>query len=334
MYLTGTAMKRILLILLSALAGLAGVAVLYVWIALPAQQPAPDIKVVVTPEKIERGHYLAVNVLQCVDCHSERDWTLYGGPPKEPVGAGRACMNRQTRAAGVNPGQDTFPGKLCIRNITPDVETGIGAWTDGEIIRAVREGVNREGDGLFPIMPYFIYSNVADEDMEAVVAYLRSMEPVSSVRPERQIDFPLSMLVKVLPKPLDNPVLKPDPADSVAYGKYLATVGRCEFCHTPKDPNSMEGFEGREFAGGMPFFLNGRTMYSMNLTPHESGLGLWTKEQFISLFKSRANPVAVEPTENTLMNWGAFGDMTEADLGAMYDFFMTLPPVPFQAEPI
>ncbi len=301
---------------------------------LPISREAPEISVSMTPENIERGRYLAVNVLQCVDCHSERDWNLYGGPPKEPIGAGRACMTRETRAAGVNAGQEFFPGKLCIRNITPDIETGIGAWTDGEIIRAVREGVDHKGDGLFPIMPYFIYRNVADDDMAAVVAYLRSMEPVSSVRPERRIDFPLNMLVMTWPEPFDSPATAPDKSDSVAYGGYLATVARCKFCHTPKDPQSMEGMPDREFAGGMPFFLNGRTMYAMNLTPHESGLGNWSREQFIALFKSRGERVEVPPTANTLMNWNAFARMTEDDLGALHDFFMTLPPRPYVQEPI
>jgi mono/diheme cytochrome c family protein len=326
-------MKRVFLGLISLVAFFVFAAVVYVWQFLPLQKPAADILVTATEDKIARGRYLAVNVLQCIDCHSERDWTLYGGPPKAPIGAGRACMDLNTRPAGVNAGQDSFPGKLCIRNITPDIETGIGEWTDGEIIRAVREGINRNGEGLFPIMPYFIYSNVADEDVEALVAYLRTMDPVSSVRPERQIDFPLFMLTKMLPKPLSAPVLKPDSSDSVGYGKYLATIARCAFCHTPKDPNSMDAYPGREFAGGMPFFLNGRTMFSMNLTPHESDLGSWSRKQFVQLFKSRANPVPVEPTKNTLMNWGAFGDMTEDDLGAMYDFFMTLPPVAFEKEP-
>jgi mono/diheme cytochrome c family protein len=301
---------------------------------LPEQRAAPEISVAMTPENIERGRYLAVNVLQCVDCHSERDWTLYGGPPIPPIGAGRSCMTRETIAAGVNAGQEHFPGKLCIRNITPDVETGLGGWTNGEIIRSVREGVDYQGEGLFPIMPYFIYRNVADDDMEAVVAYLRSMEPVVSVRPERQIDFPLNLMVKTWPEPFDSPAEAPDPADSVAYGEYLATVARCKFCHTPKDPQSMEGIPEREFSGGMPFFLNGRTMYTMNLTPHESGLGNWSKEQFIQLFKSRSEPVSVPATANTLMNWNAFAGMTEADLGALYDFFMTLPPRPFVKESI
>jgi len=300
----------------------------------PLQRPAPDLQVQETPELVERGRYLAVNVLQCVDCHSERDWTFYGGPPREPLGAGRACMTRETAATGVSAGQTHFPGRMCIRNITPDKETGIGAWTDGEIIRAVREGVNRDGEGLFPIMPYFIYSHVADEDMEAVVAYLRTLQPVKSVRPERDIDFPMSLLVRLLPRPADSPAKAPDRSDSVAYGEYLATIGRCKFCHTPKKPRSTEGYPGRDFAGGIPFFLNGRTMYTMNLTPHESGLGNWSREQFVQLFKSRAERRPTAETDNTLMNWNAFGAMTEEDLGALYDFFMSLPPVPYQEEPV
>jgi mono/diheme cytochrome c family protein len=327
-------MKKLLIRLVSIiLVGAALAWVLFITL-LPKTRPVADVQVAMTPENIERGRYLAVNVLQCVDCHSERDWNLYGGPPVEPIGAGRACMTRETIAAGVNAGQENFPGKLCIRNITPDIETGIGSWTDGEIIRAAREGVNKDGKGLFPIMPYFIYKNVADDDMQAVVAYLRTLKPVSSVKPERQIDFPLSMLVQLWPEPFDSPARAPDNSDSVARGKYLSTVARCEFCHTPKDPRSMKGFEGREFSGGMPFFLNGRTMYTMNLTPHESGLGNWTKEQFVQLFKSRAARVAVPPTANTLMNWNAFAGMTDEDLGALYDFFMTLPPVPYQQEAI
>lgn len=327
-------MKRILVRIVLAI--IVAILLGWAWYAtqLPRLRPAPDVQVALTPENIERGRYLAVNVLQCVDCHSERDWGLYGGPPMEPIGAGRACMTRETVAAGVNAGQENFPGRLCIRNITPDDETGLGSWTDGEIIRAVREGVNKDGAGLFPIMPYFIYRNVADDDIHAVVAYLRSMEPVKSVRPERQIDFPMNMLVQLWPKPFDSPVSAPDRSDSAAYGRYLATVARCEFCHTPKDPQSMQGFAGREFSGGMPFFLNGRTMYTMNLTPHESGLGSWTREQFIQLFKSRVARVETDPTANTLMNWNAFGEMTEDDLGALYDFFMTLPAVPYQQEAI
>ena len=185
-------MKKLLLGLVGVLAlAAAGVAGWY-WGYLPKQQPVQDWAVEATPELIERGRYLTINVLQCVDCHSERDWTLYGGPPVEPIGAGRECMDRNSEPRGVNVGETTFPGIMCIRNITQDVETGIGGWTNGEIVRAVREGVDLDGNGLFPIMPYFIYRHLADEDMRAVLAYLRTMPAVASIRPEKEIDFPMS----------------------------------------------------------------------------------------------------------------------------------------------
>ncbi len=328
--------KRLLLIFGLVLLVAASLGAVYYNLFLPRQQPASNLQVDLTPERIARGRYLAINVLQCVDCHSERDWGLYGGPPREPVGAGRACLTRETEAAGVNVGQANFPGVLCIRNITPDKDTGIGRWTDGEIIRAVREGVDHQGKGLFPIMPYFVYAHVADADMEAVVAYLRSMRPVHSAQtPQRQVDFPLNMLIQLWPEPVKGPVVAPEPSDRIAYGRYLATIARCEFCHTPRPMNSMDGFPGREFAGGMPFYLTReRIMYTMNLTPHATGLGPWTKEQFIRRFRERAVPQPVSLKDNTLMNWSAFAGMTDEDLGALYDFFRTLPPVPYQQEPI
>lgn len=318
-------------LLVAALTGIA-----WFSFALPRQRPAPQVEVPRDAALVERGRYLVVNVLQCVDCHSERDWTRYGGPPLPPLGAGRECLTRGTQTTGINVGEESFPGTLCIRNITPDVDTGIGGWTDGEIMRAVREGVDREGRGLFPIMPYFIYRDLSDGDMMAVVAYLRTLPPVRAPRrPARQVDFPLNLLIQLWPRPLEGPVTAPDPADVVARGAYLARVARCEFCHTPRNPNSLEGIEGRAFAGGMPFFLGpDGVRYSMNLTPHDSGLGPWSRDDFIARFRDHSAPYEVDPSENTVMNWGAFSGMSEADLGALYDFFRTLPPVPFRREPV
>jgi mono/diheme cytochrome c family protein len=315
--------------------GAAGAA--WVFGFLPRTHPPAPVRVAATPEVIERGRYLAINVLQCVDCHSVRDWTKYGGPPVAPIGAGRPCMDRKTPTAGVNVNQEYFPGVLCIRNITPDRATGIGEWSDGEIIRAVREGIGRDGRGLFPIMPYFIYRHLSDEDVQAVVAYLRTLPAADSgITPERQIEFPLNLLVRLWPEPLEAPVVAPDRAkDRLAYGEYLARIARCEFCHTPREPNAMEGFEGRRFAGGMPFHLGKeRVMYPMNLTPHASGLGGWTREQFVARFRAHATPQTVTPAQNTLMNWNAFSGMTDDDLDLLWDFFMTLPPVPYRQEPL
>lgn len=330
-------MKKLLagLAIVVLLAVAAGAAWLFV--LLPRTAPPPELRVSITPERVERGRYLVVNVLQCVDCHSVRDWTRYGGPPLPPVGAGRPCLDRRTPTAGVNVGQEFFPGVLCIRNITPDPDTGLGRFTDGEIVRAVREGIGRDGRGLFPIMPYFVYRDLSDEDVHAVVAYLRTMPAARSpIVPKREIEFPLNLLVRLWPNPVEGPVVAPDRArDPLAYGEYLARIARCEFCHTPREPNSLEGFPGRRFAGGMPFFLGKeRVMYSMNLTPHATGLGPWTREQFVARFREHAVPRQVEPAQNTLMNWNAFAGLTDEDLGALYDFFRSLPPVELRREPI
>ena len=326
------------LLALSLLAVTAAVIVAVVLFGyLPRTAKPSDIVVEGTPAQIERGRYLTINVLQCVDCHSVRDWTLYGGPPIPPIGAGRPCMTRDTPTAGVNVGQEFFPGVMCIRNITPDENTGIGAWTDGEIIRAVREGVGRDGRGLFPIMPYFIYRHLGDSDVAAVVAFLRTLPAVSSEQPpKREIEFPLSLLVRLWPEPVTDPVPVPDvKTDRLGYGEYLSRVARCEFCHSPRDPNSLEPFPGRRYSGGMPFFLGPeRIMYPMNLTPHASGLGNWTREQFIARFRAHQTPQPVPPELNTLMNWNAFAGMTDEDLDVLWEFFQTLPPVEFQREPI
>ena len=326
--------KKLLLGVTGTLALIAAGVSAWYWGYLPKQQPVQHWVVDATPELIERGRYLTINVLQCVDCHSERDWTLYGGPPVEPIGAGRACFDRNSPPQGVNVGESTFPGVMCIRNITQDPDTGIGDWTNGAIVRAVREGVDRNGNGLFLIMPYFIYRHLADDDMRAILAYLSTMPAVESVRPQKQIDFPMSSLVKLWPEPVTEEIVALDPADTVADGEYLSRIARCEFCHTPRDPRSFNYDPARRMAGGMPFFLHGRTLWAMNLTPHETGLGSWTKDMFLMRFKLHGTPTPVAPEANTLMNWNAFAGMTEADVSALWEYFQTLPPVPLQREGI
>lgn len=303
---------------------------------MPRQRPPPDLQVEITPELLERGTYLVDHVLLCNDCHSERDWTIYGGPPKPPLGAGRECMTRQTETIGVrvSEGQGNFPGVLCIRNITPDPESGIGNWTDGELSRAIREGVDHEGSGLFPIMPYFIYRTISDADVEAVIAYMRNLDPVKAERPERDIDFPMSTLIDIFPEPLDGPVPHPDPNDSIATGEYLATIARCGFCHTPRKSQGKEGIPGKEFSGGVPFVLGARETPSRNLTPDATGIGPWSKPAFIARFRGFGDRHSVGTVEeNTLMDWAAYAGMTDRDLGAIYDYLRSLPPVPTTVEP-
>jgi len=323
-------MRKVFLFFLGLVVVIVLVIVITANFFMPRQRPATDVQVKITPELLARGTYLVENVLLCNDCHSERDWTLYSGPAKPPYGAGRECMTRQTQAIGirVSEGEGNFPGILCIRNITPDPESGVGDWTDGEIIRALREGVDHQGLGLFPIMPYFIYRSISDQDAEAIVAYMRTLEPISAQRPERDIDFPMSTLIELFPEPLDGPVPHPDETDTVAYGEYLATIARCGFCHTPRQNQGKDGIPGRSFSGGVPFALGSKVTPSKNLTPHETGIGTWTKDAFIARFKQFGEPRPVSSLEeNTLMDWSAYAGITEADLGAIFDFLQSLPPV-------
>jgi hypothetical protein len=322
--------KKVVVSVIGGLACLLLLAVIVLNFFMPRQRPPADLQVEVTPQLLERGTYLVDHVLLCNDCHSERDWNLYGGPSQPPFGAGRECMTRETKSIGVvvSRGQGNFPGVLCIRNITPDPESGIGRWTDGEIIRSIREGVDHNGLGLFPIMPYFIYRSLSDQDAAAVVAYMRSLEPVRAVRPERSIDFPMNLLIEWFPEPLEGPVSHPDPADPVVYGEYLATIARCGFCHTPRQSQGKEGIPGKAFAGGVPFALGSKVTPSKNLTPDPTGIGTWTKGAFVARFKRFSEPRRVDSIEdNTLMDWSAYSGMTEADLGAIYDFLQSLPPV-------
>ena len=315
---------------------IAGLAV-YVYGLKPTVKPAASVQVPLDPAVIERGRYLAENVVLCSDCHSERDWRFYGGPRKDPTGIGRECITEDTPAQGVITAEDddigvvsedTRIGTLCIPNLTPHMTAGIGSWTDGEVIRAMREGVDNEGNGLFPIMPYFIFRNIADEDAKAIVAYLRSLEPVDIKRPEKDITFPISLLMQLWPEPVHESVPLPDASDTVAYGKYLAEIARCEFCHTPRTRFGRGLIEEMRFSGGVPFHINDLLLYSNNLTPDpETGIGKWSREKFIAFFKQHSEKKLVDPDNNTLMNWNAYAGMTEADIGAIYDYLQTVPPI-------
>ncbi len=191
--------------------------------------------------------------------------------------------------------------------------------------------MGRDGEALFPAMPYGSYRHLSDEDAKSIVAYLRTLPAARKERPPRHIDFPVSAFIKLLPKPLDGPVPEPNRADPVAYGRYLATIAGCEECHTPLDERHQP-MPGMAFAGGRELEETWGTVRSSNITPDsETGIGAMTKEAFIGRFKAFAHPesarIKVAPEHNTVMPWQAFAKMTEEDLGALYAYLRTVPPV-------
>lgn len=322
-----TFLKVVGLIVLVVVA-LAAIGVSYLSLRKPAQRPASTEKIEPTPERVARGKYLVHHVSTCHACHSER--TLAFALPVKPgrEGVGGFVWDKQIG----------FPGTIAASNITPDPETGLGQWTDGEILRALREGVDREGKALFPIMPYTHLREMSDDDAKAIVAYLRTMKPIRYEEPKKQLDVPLNFIEKFMPKPVETAVTAPSPGDSVAYGRYLTRIGGCYECHTPKDERDQMIPE-MAFAGGWELKGPWGRNLTANITPHPTTyMGQSTREAFIARFKSFAhfdasNAPAAQPGRNTVMPWIEYAGMTEQDLGAIYDYLKTVPPIENRINP-
>ena len=315
-------------IVLLVIVALAAIGVSYLALKKPAQRSAAAVNVQATPERLARGEYLVKHVSICFDCHSER--TPAYGLPYKPGSEGVRGFVWDAKIG--------FPGTLAASNLTPDPDTGLGKWTDGEVIRAIREGVDREGNALFPIMPYQHLSHMSDDDAQAIVAYLRTIKPIRYEKPAKALNPPLNFVEKFVPKPLAGPVTAPDRKDSVAYGKYLTHIAACAECHTPKDDKGNV-LPGQEFAGGWEMHAPWFRVVTANITPHPNTfVGQTTKEAFIARFRAWANfdasnAPAAPKGKNTLMPWIAYSKMTDEDLGAIYDYLKTVKPVAKVVDP-
>ncbi len=315
---------KVLLSLVLAIVVLIGAGAAFLAFKKPAMRPPSTEKIEATPERLARGDYLVNHVSNCLDCHSDFMADRFGVPPR-PGTEGRGGFPFDKKLG--------VPGLVQAQNITPDPENGIGSWTDGEVIRAVREGVDRKGVALFPMMPYEKFRQMSDEDVRSIVVYLRTLKPIRHVIAPRRLDFPVGWLIKFTPRPVDGPVATPDPArDGLAYGKYLVTISNCGICHTPHDDKGQL-IAGREFSGGWVMLGPWGRVVTANITPDpDAYLGKATREEFIGRFKAflgqegEKAPIA-PPGLNTVMNWGAFSGLTNEDLGAIYDYLKTVKPI-------
>lgn len=288
----------------------------------PEVSPPADLEVRATPELLARGKYLAENVATCMDCHSTRDFSQFAGPVVP------GTLGKGGERYGEEMG---LPGTLYASNLTP---SALGQWTDGELARAITSGVSRDGTALFPLMPYGDYRQLCERDLEAIIAYLRALSPIENQIPERKLNFPLNLLVRTMPAAA-TPGPCPDPGNKVEHGRYLTTLAGCESCHTLQERGKPVA--GMELAGGFAFPLpKGGTVKSTNITPDvETGIGGWSREQFIARFReyAEAKERAVEDGQfNTVMPWTLFGRMSEEDLGAIYDYLRTRKAVSHKVE--
>ncbi len=314
-------MKRILKYLLVvtsivivAVAGL----LIYVKAALPNVGAAEEVVIEYTPEMIERGKYLANHVMVCMDCHSTRDWSRFSGPLVEgTLGKGG---ERFDQSVGM-------PGVIISKNITP---AGITRYTDGELFRVITTGVTKEGKPLFPLMPYPYYGRASREDIYAVIAYIRSLEPIENNVQESELDFPLNFIVHAMPQKAELGKMPP-PEDQLAYGTYLANISGCVECHTRVESGQI--LPEFSFSGGREFgFPDGSVVRSSNITPHQTGIGNWDEKMFVQRFKAYSDstytPTTVGPGEfNSIMPWTMYAGMTDDDLKAIFAYLKTVQPI-------
>lgn len=310
---------RILGYLLLLIVVLAGALLTYVKTALPDVGAPEDIKVELTNERIERGRYLANSVTVCMDCHSVRDWSKFSGPLTEgTLGQGG---DRFDQSIGM-------PGVFYARNITPE---GISRYTDGELFRVITTGVTKEGRAMFPLMPFLYYGKMDQEDIYSIIAYIRTLEPVKNEVPESVPDFPMNFIINTLPKKASLQK-RPDPSDQLAYGAYMVNASGCIECHTQVDKGQI--IPEVAFSGGREFnFPDGSVVRSANITTDEkTGIGSWTKEQFLARFKAYADSSyvlpGVSPGEfNTIMPWTMYSQMKEEDLAAIFTYLQSVKPI-------
>jgi mono/diheme cytochrome c family protein len=306
----------VLTIFIIGILGLLG----YVKFALPNVGKARDLKVELTNTNIARGEYLANHVMECMNCHSTRNWNEFSGTLTEgTLGKGGESFDHSMG----------LPGSYYSANITP---AGIRDWTDGEIFRAITTGVRKNGKPIFPVMPHPSFAQGDENDIKSVIAYIRTLPSIENQVPESSSDFPMNFIINTIPK---KTILKPGPPenDVINYGKYLVTIAACMDCHTPYDKGDYD--MSKAFAGGRVFNLTFGTLTSTNITSDkETGIGNWSKDTFIARFKcyvdSNNKPVhlPVGPNDfNTIMPWTMYGGMTQKDLSSMFEYLHTLGPI-------
>src|SRR5215831_14855062 len=268
-----------------------------------------------TPQRLERGRYIANALSDCMGCHSPHDWAA----PDVPALPGK-------EGAGELMPTTDLPGRIVASNLTPDRETGAGLWTDDQLARAIREGIGHDGRALFPIMPYALFRRMSDEDLASVVVYLRSLPPVRNTLPSTEIIFPVKYLIRGVPEPVTSPVpdLAPN-SDPVTHGAYLVNMAGCGECHTPQDKGRQ--FPGMDFAGGSVFLGLGPflpTVASANITPDPSGISYYDEALFLEVMRTGT---VKERQLSPVMPFNVYKNLTDDDLKAIFAYLRTLKPV-------
>ncbi len=282
--------------------------------------PYPKISASTDSAVIARGKYLVYGPAHCNGCHFA------------PEDMAKAAAGEEVTLKGGFEFLLPF-GVIRTPNITSDKETGIGALTDGEIARVLRNGVFPDGRAVFDFMPFH---DLSDEDLTAVISYLRTLPPVHNPVVNREVNFIGKAVSAFLITPVGPSAVPPRrvvPDTTAAYGKYIAnSIANCVGCHTNRD--LMTGaFVGPKFAGGfsMPSdVMPELTFTTPNITPDpETGhIAQWTEEVFLHRFRQGVQ------IAGTPMPWGSFKNMSDLEVKALYRYLQTVEPVRNKVEKV
>ena len=257
------------------------------------------------------------------------------------VTGGCAChtVPKETPHAGARPFPIPF-GTVYSTNITPDQKTGLGAWTDQQISDAMIKGIRRDGSRILPVMPYDKYSGMAQEDLKALIAFLRTLKPVEKPTPELKTPVPFMrglgtlIYLKIFGRFSTS---RPQPPQSgVERGRYLVDhVSLCGDCHTPR--NSLGVPKQSLYLAGASQEIGPLGEAVPNITPdRETGIGSWKRESIAELLRTGTKPdfdnVQGLMYEVIAGTTHGYKDMTEEDALAIADYLKSIPPIKNKIE--
>ncbi|HET7192046.1 MAG TPA: c-type cytochrome [Pseudolabrys sp.] len=263
-----------------------------------AQSPNADL--------VKRGEYLVNGILTCGNCHT----------PKGPNG------DIMDKAFSGGLSWDEPPFKVTAPNITPDKATGIGNYTDEQLKTVLRKGIKANGVPVAMVMPSGFYEIMTDRDLDAVIAYLHTLKPVSN-----KVADPIYKVPQGHPIPPggEKKFTEDELRDKVKKGQYLATIAHCMECHTPMGPRGRE-FATRLGAGGFEFPGPWGVSVSRNITQSKTkGIGAWTDDEI-----KRAITTGVDRQGNKLkppMGFHYYATVAPEDLDAVVAYLRTVPPL-------
>jgi mono/diheme cytochrome c family protein len=264
------------------------------------------------PETLrERGAYLVNTIAACGRCHTPRD------AQGRPIGA--------MALAGGFAFDDGVIGHVVGPNITPDRETGIGKWTEAQIITALRNGTRPDGSIIGAPMPVDTYRQLSDRDAAAIAKYLHGITPIRHAVARTQYKTPPSPH-----DPAESHVEEPPRQDKLVYGAYLAaTVGHCIGCHTPLRQDGTSLDRRLAYAGGREMADFGdvrKRTVSRNITPDpEDGIGNWSDNDIKRAITTGIRPDGTRLARTMPYEW--YAGLRPADLDALVAFLRTVKPL-------